>query len=141
MDIIAMMPYGKDFLFVDQIIAVSQTSIKGSYKFSDSASFYAHHFPNQPITPGVFLIETAAQIGLVAFGIHLLGIKHKNDYKIAFTSSQIDFLNPVKQGEQIIVEAKKVYFRFQKLKVSFIIQNSSQQTVAKGELTGMFQHK
>lgn len=141
MNLIALMPYGKDFLFVDQITEVNQNFIKGYYRFSSEAYFYKHHFPNQPVTPGVFLLESAAQIGLVAFGIHLLGITSKLDYLVAFTSSQVDFLKPVQQGEEIFVEAKKIYFRFNKLKVSFVIKNIDNQLVASGELSGMFHKK
>lgn len=141
MNLIAMMPYGKDFLFVDEILHVDESSIHGSYTFPADAAFYAHHFPQQPITPGVFLIESAAQIGLVAFGIYLLNSTIKLNFSIAFTSSQVDFFRPVGQGEKIFIEAEKQYFRFQKLKVSFKIKNSSEELVAKGELSGMFQIK
>ncbi len=142
MDILAKMPYGKDFLLVDKIQDVNDELIKGSYKFSLDASFYKDHFPGNPITPGVFLIESAAQIGLVAFGIYLLRNKLNENQsgkpKIAFTSSEIDFLQPALQGEEIFVEAQKIYFRFQKLKVSFKIRNAADQILATGKLAGMF---
>ena len=44
----------------------------GAYRFREDEFFYRGHFPGRPITPGVILIETMAQIGVVAFGMYLL---------------------------------------------------------------------
>jgi len=69
--IIAKLPYRHPFLFVDEIIEVDDDGITGSYWFDPELDFYKGHFIDHPITPGVILTETMAQIGLVAFGIYL----------------------------------------------------------------------
>ncbi|MFO7702964.1 3-hydroxyacyl-ACP dehydratase FabZ family protein [Psychroflexus maritimus] len=141
--IISKMPYGKGFLFIDEIETLTTNKIKGSYSFPVEAEYYAHHFPSNPVTPGVLLTECAAQIGLVAFGIFLLTAETSESQhtspKIAFTSAEVDFLKSIPPGEKVHVEAKKIYFRFQKLKVSFKLLNSSNEVAVQGKLSGMFQ--
>ena len=43
--------------------------------------FYKGHFKENPITPGVLLIETMAQIGVVCLGIYLLKNEISSDKK------------------------------------------------------------
>ena len=84
-----------------------------------SIIFYAGHFNNYPVTPGVILTECMAQIGLVCFGFFLLNptassIKKAvlSTYKIALTNHNIDFYLPVFPGERVRVLSHKEYFRF-----------------------------
>ena len=121
-EIIAQLPYLQPFLFVDEIIEVSENGIVGSYTYKSTLDFYKGHFKNNPITPGVILIETMAQIGLVAFGIFLLSTSTNtfNQVQIALTSSEIDFYKPVFPGEKVIVKSEKEYFRFNKLTKKYV---------------------
>ncbi|WP_192901715.1 3-hydroxyacyl-ACP dehydratase FabZ family protein [Psychroflexus aestuariivivens] len=137
-EIIQNLPYQKPFLFVDEILEVDENNIKGQFEFKEDLWFYAGHFKNNPVTPGVILTECAAQIGLAAFGIFLL--KNESDLdqmKLAMTSTNVEFLKPVLPGEQVVVKAEKIYFRFNKLKVSVEISDQSDQMVLKGEIAGV----
>ncbi len=133
-----MLPYTEPFLFVDEIISVSEESISGSHTFSRNAFFYKGHFKNNPITPGVILTECMAQIGLVCFGIYLLkdeNISEKSTF--ALSSTEIDFYLPVFPGEKVTVISEKIYFRFQKLKCKVKLLNTKDEIVAKGTISGM----
>ena len=117
--IISLLPYQSPFLFVDELQTVDEEGITGSYTFQETAFFYKGHFKNNPVTPGVILTETMAQIGLVAFGIYLLSLAEKKDLsqaKIALTSTEMNFFIPVYPNEKVKVVSKKEYFRFNKLK-------------------------
>ena len=70
--IIKNLPYKKPFLFVDELTDISENGIIGNYTFKESEFFYEGHFKDNPITPGVMLTETMAQIGVVCLGIYLL---------------------------------------------------------------------
>ncbi|MFD0932923.1 3-hydroxyacyl-ACP dehydratase FabZ family protein [Psychroflexus salinarum] len=138
--IISKLPYQEPFLFVKTIDDVSENSIKGSYRFKASSWFYKGHFKNNPITPGVILTECAAQIGLASFGLYLLSQQENVDLeqvKLAMTSTNIEFLKPVLPDEKVIVEAEKMYFRFNKLKSSVKMYNLSGDLVLRGELAGV----
>ena len=71
-EIISALPYQSPFLFVDDLTAISENGISGNYTFKKEAFFYQGHFKNNPITPGVILTETMAQIGVVCLGIFLM---------------------------------------------------------------------
>lgn len=138
-NLISKLPYGKDFLFVDEILEVSEKHIYGSYFFSGELAFYASHFEDQPVTPGVILTECAAQIGLACFGIYLTSNEAeltKNQF-IVLSESNMEFLKPVYPDEQVYVKAEMVYFRFNKLKVNVEMITANKQIIAKGTLAGM----
>jgi 3-hydroxyacyl-[acyl-carrier-protein] dehydratase len=88
-EIIHYLPYREPFLFVDELTEVSEQLVEGLYTFKESAFFYRGHFKDNPITPGVILTETMAQIGVVCLGIYLLRDQVLNDGfpKIAFRSA------------------------------------------------------
>ena len=71
--IIQNLPYQHPFLFVDALTEISENGISGNYTFKENAFFYEGHFKENPITPGVLLTETMAQIGVVCLGIYLFG--------------------------------------------------------------------
>lgn len=67
-DIIAKLPYTKPFLFVDELLHIDENGSMGTYTFDENLDFYKGHFKEKPVTPGVILTETMAQIGLVCLG-------------------------------------------------------------------------
>jgi 3-hydroxyacyl-[acyl-carrier-protein] dehydratase len=138
-EIIKQLPYTKPFLFVDEIISISEEGVKGNYTFQKDEFFYQGHFKNNPITPGVILTETMAQIGLVCLGVYLLKDEILADKKpqIALTSNQVDFYLPVLPEEKITVISEKIYFRFNKLKCKVKMLNEKEELVCKGEIAGM----
>lgn len=136
--IINQLPYSTPFLFVDELLEVSEEGITGCYTFNKDAFFYKGHFKDHPVTPGVILIEVMAQIGLVCLGIELTGggAKKKNN-AIAFTSSEVDFLLPVYPQEKVTVISEKVYYRFNKLKCKVRLLNQKKEVVCRGVISGM----
>ena len=135
-EILNKLPYSKPFLFVDEIISIDDNGAVGSFLFDENLYFYKGHFKNNPITPGVILIESMAQIGLVCFGIYLLQNENKN-INFAMTSSEIDFLKPVFPNEKVTVYSEKVYFRFGKLKCKVRMENNNDEIVCSGTISGM----
>jgi 3-hydroxyacyl-[acyl-carrier-protein] dehydratase len=138
-EIIAKLPYQHPFLFVDEILSVTENSIIGAYSYDAGHDFYKGHFKNNPITPGVILTETMAQIGLVALGIYRMGIKNSSiaEIKIALTSTEIDFFKPVYPNERVIVKSEMEYYRFNKLKCHVEMFNDKEELVCRGKIAGM----
>lgn len=134
-DIINKLPYSKPFLFVDEIISITENGVVGTFIFDENLDFYKGHFKNNPITPGVILIETMAQIGLVCLGIYLTDSEKKES--IAFTSSEIEFLKPVYPNEKVMVISEKIYYRFGKLKCKVKMINENNEVICTGTLAGM----
>ena len=138
-NIIERLPYDPPFLFVDEIISVSENEIEGVYTFKSEDYFYKGHFKNNPVTPGVILTECMAQIGLVCLGIYLMSDDLQKDAtpQIAFTSSQMDFYLPVMPKEKVRVISRKKVFRFNKLKCDAEMYNQAGDLVCRGQLSGM----
>jgi 3-hydroxyacyl-[acyl-carrier-protein] dehydratase len=135
-EILAKLPYGKSFLFVDELLHVDENGVIGTFIYPKNLPFYESHFKNYPVTPAVILTETMAQIGLVCLGIYLLKDIDQN-VSMAMTSNAIDFLKPVYPGEQVTVTSEKVYFRFNKLSCKVKMENAAGETVCKGNISGM----
>jgi 3-hydroxyacyl-[acyl-carrier-protein] dehydratase len=134
-EIITKLPYSKPFLFVDEILAINENGVEGTFTFDSKLDFYKGHFKNNPITPGVILTETMAQIGLVCLGIYLN--KGKEIQNIGFTSSEVEFLKPVYPNEKVTVISEKIYYRFGKLKCKVKMLNEKKEEVCSGTLAGM----
>ena len=137
--IIALLPYQKPFLFVDEISSISENGVRGNYTFKETEFFYEGHFKENPITPGVILTETMAQIGVVCLGIYLLknDVSEEKKPQIALTSNEINFYLPVFPNEKVTVISKKEYFRFNKLKCKVKMMNAKNELVCRGTISGM----
>ena len=137
--LISLLPYQTPFLFVDDLISITEDRVEGYYTFKEDEYFYQGHFKDNPITPGVILTEVMAQIGVVCLGIYLL-VKENQDIEnaqVALTSNNIDFFKPVSPKEKVTVKSEKVYFRFQKLKCKVEMYNSKDELVCRGIISGM----
>ena len=112
-EILDYLPQKPPFRFIDEIHKVNEDEIEASYTFRQDESFYMGHFPGNPITPGVILLETMAQIGVVAYGIYLTSLimsdEEMSRYLTFFTDAEVEFSNIVRPGEKVVVRAKKKF--------------------------------
>jgi 3-hydroxyacyl-[acyl-carrier-protein] dehydratase len=138
--VLASIPHQKPFRFIDEIVEITNDHIIGRYRFREDEYFYEGHFPNNPITPGVILIETLGQIGVVALGIYLV---HQvddnalNDMTTVLTETSVEFSGVVRPGDEVTVTARKIYFRRMKLKVEAEMTRADGTRVCSGEIAGM----
>ena len=140
-EIISQLPYSKPFLFVDEIVQIDENRVEGNYTFDENLDFYKGHFKEFPVTPGVILTETMAQIGLVCLGIKLLNNTFNKNTSIALTSAEIEFSKPVFPNEKVTVISEKIYFRFGKLKCKVIMKNNKGEEVCSGTIAGIITSK
>jgi 3-hydroxyacyl-[acyl-carrier-protein] dehydratase len=136
-NIIKQLPYSEPFLFVDELLHADENGVTGTYTFKENLDFYKGHFKDNPVTPGVILTETMAQIGMVCLGIFLLGNELGENTVIAFTSADMEFLKPIYPNEKVTVTSEKLFFRFGKLKCNAVMKNEAGQEVCRGVLAGM----
>lgn len=138
-EILTLLPYQKPFLFVDKLTEIAENGFVGTYTYQENEFFYEGHFKENPITPGVILTETMAQIGVVCLGIYLLKdeITSEKNPQIALTSNQIDFFLPVLPNEKVTVISEKEYFRFGKLKCKVKMVNAKNELICRGTIAGM----
>ncbi|MFT6336195.1 MAG: 3-hydroxyacyl-[acyl-carrier-protein] dehydratase [Saprospiraceae bacterium] len=137
--IMKSLPYSEPFLFVEELLEVSDEGVLGIYTYPFDSDFYRGHFKDHPVTPGVILTETMAQIGVVCLGIHLIGEIEENidQLQIAMTSSEVEYLQPIYPGEKVEVKSEKIYFRFGKLKCKVVMRNADNEIVCQGTIAGI----
>ena len=140
-EILELVPQQAPFRFIDDIIELNDDGIVSSYTFKQDESFYAGHFPGNPITPGVILLETMAQTGVVAYGIYLASkqMEPEEIQKIltVFTEAEVEFTGLVRPGDRVVIRAKQIYFRRLKLKVEAEITLENGEVVCSGTIAGM----
>ncbi|MDO9514984.1 MAG: beta-hydroxyacyl-ACP dehydratase [Syntrophales bacterium] len=140
--VLEMIPQRHPFRFIDDIREMDGDHIVGTYQFRDDEYFYKGHFPGWPVTPGVILIETMAQTGVVAFGIYLLmrqGMPPDQIRQMVTLFTMVDnceFNAVVNPGERVIITGEKVYLRRGNLKTKVSMERENGEFICFGTLTG-----
>ena len=101
--VIDVIPHRPPFLFLDQITKLTATTVVGNYRF-ESEAFFKGHFPNNPIVPGVILIEGLAQT------LAYLALTQVKDGTVLLTGiDNCKVRSPVRPGETVeyTVEVQK----------------------------------
>ena len=78
----AILPYGDDFLFVDEVTQLTDEQVAASFTIPVEAPFIRAHFEGLPIMPGVLVGEGMAQAGTVMVRYNLED--HKSHDLLAF---------------------------------------------------------
>ena len=140
-EVLALIPQQEPFRFIDEILELDSEHIVARYVFPEEADFYRGHFPGRPITPGVILVETMAQAGVVAFGIYLYALEFSADevekMLTVFTDASVDFSGEVLPGERVTTTAHVKFFRRKKLRARVEMRRDDGTVVCSGELSGM----
>ena len=102
-----ILPHAYPFLLVDRILEYEEKKrVVGLKNVTINEPFFIGHFPDEPIMPGVLLIEALAQTGAVFI--------YRNNAKeqlVLFTGvDKVKFRNRVVPGDQVLltVEAKNM---------------------------------
>jgi 3-hydroxyacyl-[acyl-carrier-protein] dehydratase len=139
--ILELLPQQEPFRFVDEILDVGDDHIVARYTFRPDADFYRGHFPDNPITPGVLLIEAMAQTGVVALGIYLVarerGVEEVRRVLTVFTDVTAEFTGVVRPGDTVTISARKVFFRRMKLRADVEMRLPDGSLVATATVAGM----
>lgn len=140
-ELLEYLPQQEPFRFVDEILEVDEDHIVATYRFRPESDFYRGHFPGNPITPGVILLEALAQVGVVALGIYCMALEVGREEvrkKVAlFTDATIDFSGIVKPGDRVTITARMVFRRRGKIRSEAEMRLDDGSVVCSGTISGM----
>ena len=104
-DIFRILPHRFPFLLIDRVIDLTRKQrIVALKNVTINEPFFAGHFPNLPIMPGVLIVEAIAQAG---GALLLTEVEDRADKLIMFTGiERAKFRRPVVPGDQLRIEVE-----------------------------------
>ena len=99
-----MLPHRNPFLLLDKVIEKGSDYIIGVKNVTVNEAFFVGHFPEEPVMPGVMIIESMAQCG----GVFVISsMPADGDYSTYFmTMDNIKFRKKVVPGDTLVYKIK-----------------------------------
>ncbi|MFA5142875.1 MAG: 3-hydroxyacyl-ACP dehydratase FabZ [Candidatus Omnitrophota bacterium] len=109
--VLNILPQRYPFLFIDRIVEFEKgKKVVVLKNVTANESYFTGHFPQRPVMPGVLLIETMVQAGMIFLSLNSLAdIKDAKSADIYYLCSvKARFLKPAAPGDQVFVEIAPV---------------------------------
>jgi UDP-3-O-[3-hydroxymyristoyl] N-acetylglucosamine deacetylase/3-hydroxyacyl-[acyl-carrier-protein] dehydratase len=105
-DIQKILPHRQPMLLIDKIIELTPTSVIGVKNVTMNEEFFKGHFPENPVMPGVLLIEAMAQAGGI---LVLKTVPDPENYLTYFIKIDgVKFRQQVIPGDSVVFDLKLV---------------------------------
>ena len=102
-DIRKLLPHRYPFLLLDKIFHLDDKSVGAIKNITVNEPQFTGHFPEEPVMPGVLLVEAMAQAGGI---IVLSGVEHPEEYSTYFLRIDgVRFKRKVVPGDTLQIEA------------------------------------
>ena len=135
---IEILPHRPPFLFLDEVIECEEDQVVGRRMFTEKDSFFKGHFPNNPLVPGVVLIEALGQT-LAYWALR----RHPNHWVLLTGVERAKIMKPVRPNEVIEFRVKII-----KAKMGLVIaegscyrESNKTVEVARAQIKGFLQNK
>jgi len=133
-EIMSIIPHRPPFLLIDRVLNLeSGKKITAVKNVTMNEPFFVGHFPNEPVMPGVLIVEAMAQAGAVIL-LSLEQFKGKIAYFGAINNAK--FRGVVTPGDTLKIEVEITKIR-KSAGIGMGIAYVGDKKVAEGELTFM----
>src|SRR6266702_2364907 len=107
-EVLKILPHRYPFLMLDKVTRIEGNKITAVKNLSINEPFFAGHFPNHPIMPGVLQLEAIAQ----AAGILMLK-QAENWGRLAYfmAADAVKWRKPVRPGDTLVIEVELIKAR------------------------------
>ena len=106
--IMSFLPHRYPFLLVDRILEIDEKHAVGIKNVTINEPFFQGHFPNEPVMPGVLVLEAMGQVAAM-----MMSAKPGSENLITFLTGveKAKFRKPVKPGDQLVTTAEMIRLR------------------------------
>ncbi len=101
--VLKVLPHRYPFLMLDRVLSIQGNRITAQKNVTANENYFAGHFPNHPIMPGVLQLEAIAQVA----GILMLK-QAENTGKLAYfmSAESVKWRKPVRPGDCLLIEVE-----------------------------------
>ncbi|GAA0069503.1 3-hydroxyacyl-ACP dehydratase FabZ [Clostridium sardiniense] len=104
-----ILPHRYPFLLVDRIVEMEEgKSVTGYKNVTANEQFFQGHFPEEPVMPGVLILEAIAQVGAVAL---LTKEEFKGKIPLFAGADKVRFRQKVVPGDKLELNCEIIKLR------------------------------
>lgn len=105
-DIKKLLPHRSPFLLVDKVLQMKKNQIIAIKNVTINEPFFTGHFPEEPVMPGVLIIEALAQAGGI---LVLSGVENPEKYSTYFLKiDKVKFKRKVIPGDTLVFKCEYI---------------------------------
>ena len=104
-EVTSYIPHRPPFLYVDQILELTDEKIVAKKDVSPDEPFFKGHYPEKPIMPGVLICEAIFQTGAILISSIMTGEKELEGIPVLTRITNAKFRSMVKPGDTLTLES------------------------------------
>ncbi len=117
--ILDVLPHRYPFLMVDRIESIDEIKTIGIKNVTFNEPCFTGHFPDNPVFPGVLIVEAMAQVA----GVMVMHNMEDRHHKIVMLAKieEAKFIRPVRPGDQMRIEITMLHLRPTRAKMTGLV--------------------